>query len=194
MGRGKEARGKGETGDDTEPREELLCHSRNEGEGDPLANEHGSVDLGPSWCITNHLADDAFQEGRAGGAKSTPEVEGEGGEEVGITGAESRVFVGFLLLFIREGLEDGVGVVIPRGGEGVDGAEVDEEGAPRVEVREGDVAGAFRARREGDFLLAGDTQGTEDIGECITNAMVAFSEVALCARHSPGLENDGKHT
>ena len=72
---------------------------------------------------------------------------------MGIAGAESRVFVRFLLLFVRKGLDDGVGVVVPRGGEGVDGAEVDQEGASGVEVRKGDVAGALGAGREGDFLL-----------------------------------------
>jgi hypothetical protein len=110
-------------------------------------------------------------------------VEGEGGEEVGIAGAESRVFVRFVLLFVRKGLDDGVRVVVPRGGEGVDGAEVDQEGASGVEVRKGDVAGALGAGREGDFLLTGDPKGTEDIGECVTNTVVAFSEVVGRATH-----------
>jgi hypothetical protein len=59
------------------------------------------VDLCPSGGIANHLADDTLKKGSAGRAEAAPEVEGEGREEIRITGAESMILFGFLLLFVR---------------------------------------------------------------------------------------------
>jgi hypothetical protein len=74
-------------------------------------------------------------------------------------------------------------VVVPGGGEGVNGAEVDEDGTPGVEVGQGDIPRAFWAGRKGDLFLARDSYGTEDLRECIPDAMVAFSQVVGFATH-----------
>jgi hypothetical protein len=76
--RDKEARWEGEAGDDTQAGKELFRNSREKGEGDPLANQHGAVDFGPSRGIAYDLADDALKEGGARWTEATPEVEREG--------------------------------------------------------------------------------------------------------------------
>ena len=47
------------------------------------------------------MADNTLEKGSAGWAEAAPEVEGEGREEMRITGAESMILFGFLLLFVR---------------------------------------------------------------------------------------------
>jgi hypothetical protein len=88
-------------------------------------------------------------------------VERERGEKVGVAGTESMILVDFLLLFVCQGGEDGVRVVVSGGGEGVDSTEVDEDGPPGVEIREGYIPRALGARRECDLFLAWDTHGTK---------------------------------